>query len=65
MIKAYINNLTKSKFQQQGDVSHCALAIYTKKYLKAKEELWKLEYFTMQENIIFKDSSKRNQNPSR
>jgi hypothetical protein len=47
MIKAYINNLTKSKFQQQGDVSHCGLAIYTKKYLKAKEELWKLEGFGM------------------
>jgi hypothetical protein len=28
-------------------VSHC-LAIYSKKYLKAKEELWKLKYFTMQ-----------------
>jgi hypothetical protein len=24
------------------------LAIYSKKYLKAKEELWKLKYFTMQ-----------------
>jgi hypothetical protein len=45
-------------------VSHCGLAIYTKKYLKAKEELWKLKYFTMQ-NIIFKESSKRNQIPSR
>ncbi len=29
-----------------------------------KEELSKLKYFTMQ-NIIFKNSSKRNQNPSR
>jgi hypothetical protein len=28
-------------------VSHCGLAIYIKKYLKAKEELWKLKYFTM------------------
>jgi hypothetical protein len=28
-------------------VSHCDLAIYTAKYLKAKEEeLWKLKYFT-------------------
>jgi hypothetical protein len=42
-------------------VSHCGLAIYIKKYVKAKEELWKLKYFT----IIFKKSSKRNQNPSR
>jgi hypothetical protein len=24
------------------------LAIYIKKYIKAKEELWKLKYFTMQ-----------------
>jgi hypothetical protein len=29
-------------------VSHCGLAIYIKKYLKAKEELWKLKYITMQ-----------------
>ncbi len=30
-------------------VSHCGLAIYIIKYLKAKEELWKLlNYFTMQ-----------------
>ncbi len=29
-------------------LSHCALAIYIKKYLNAKEELWKLKYFTMQ-----------------
>jgi hypothetical protein len=27
-------------------VSHCGLANYMKKYLKAKEELWKLKYFT-------------------
>jgi hypothetical protein len=29
-------------------VSHCGLAIYIKKYLKAKQELWKFKYFTMQ-----------------
>jgi hypothetical protein len=29
-------------------VSHCGLAIYIKKDLKAKEELWILKYFTMQ-----------------
>jgi hypothetical protein len=44
-------------------VSHCGLAIYIKTYLKAKEELWKLKYFTMQKFIIFKKSSERN--PSR
>jgi hypothetical protein len=33
-------------------VSHHGLAIYNiKKNLKAKEELWKLEYFTMQKYI--------------
>jgi hypothetical protein len=46
--------------------THCSLAIYIKKYLKAKEELWKLKYFTMQKNVIFKKIlyNKRNQNPS-
>jgi hypothetical protein len=29
-------------------VLHWGLAIYIKKYLKAKEELWKPKYFTMQ-----------------
>jgi len=29
-------------------VSHCGLVIYIKRCLKAKEELWKLKYFTMQ-----------------
>jgi hypothetical protein len=29
-------------------VSHCGLAICIKKYLKAKEEIWKLNYFTLQ-----------------
>jgi hypothetical protein len=46
-------------------VSHCGLAIYIKKYLKAEEELWKIKYFTMpkynlqtnplQETKIFQD----------
>jgi hypothetical protein len=31
-------------------VSRCGLAIYIEKYLKAKEELWKLKYFTIQKN---------------
>ncbi len=29
-------------------VSHCDLAIYIKRYIKAKEEIWKLKYLTMQ-----------------
>jgi hypothetical protein len=42
-----------------------ALPIYIKKYFKAKEELWKFKYFSMQKYIIFKKSSPNNQNPSR
>jgi len=45
-------------------VSHYGLAIYIKKYLKAKEELWKFKNFHHVENIMLKKSSKRNQNPS-
>jgi hypothetical protein len=37
-------------------VSHYGLALYILKYFKAKEELWKLKYFTMKkynlENIL-------------
>jgi hypothetical protein len=40
--------MTNKTYKRRG-VSHCGLAIYIKKYLKAKEEeLWKLKYFTMQ-----------------
>jgi hypothetical protein len=59
-----MNECTFAHVVKQG-VSHCGLAIYVKKYLKATEELWKLKYFTNAKNIIFKKSSKRNQNPSR
>jgi hypothetical protein len=45
-------------------VSHCGLAIYIEKDLKAKEELWKIKYFTMQKHNLQKKSFKRNQNPS-
>jgi hypothetical protein len=40
-------NLRKTGHNQQGGgVSHYGLAIYIKKYIKAKEEeLWKLKYF--------------------
>jgi hypothetical protein len=33
---------------QTRGVSDCGLAIYIKRYLKAKEELWKLKYFPTQ-----------------
>ncbi len=38
-----MERITKS-FPTRG-VSHCGLAIYIKKYLKAKEELWKTQIF--------------------
>jgi hypothetical protein len=39
-----------------------ALPFFIKKYFKAKEELWKLKYFTMQKyNLLHQKSSKRNQ----
>jgi hypothetical protein len=43
-----VNNCVKAKFQSTRGVWHYDLAIYMKKYLKAKEELRKLKYFTMQ-----------------
>jgi hypothetical protein len=39
-------------------VSHCGLAIYIKKYLKAKEKLQKLKYFTMQKYNLHKNPPK-------
>jgi hypothetical protein len=53
------------KKEKKGGVSHCGLAIYIKKYLKAKEELWKFKYFTMQKYNLQNNCLKRNQNPSR
>jgi hypothetical protein len=45
-------------------MSHYGLAIYIKKYLKAKERIMKTQiYISPCKNIIFKKSSKRNQNP--
>jgi hypothetical protein len=46
------------KKRKQGGVSHCGLAIYSKKYLKAKEELGKLKYFTMQKCNLQKNRLK-------
>jgi hypothetical protein len=40
-------------------VRHCGLAIYIKKYLKAKEEeLCKLKYFHHAKNVLFKNPLK-------
>jgi hypothetical protein len=54
--------------ERATEVCHTPLALpFTlKKDLKAKEELWKLKYFTMQKyNLQNPKPSKRNQNPSR
>jgi hypothetical protein len=41
---------------QQRGVSHCGFAIDIKRYLKkAKEELWKFKYFTMQKYNLQKN----------
>jgi len=45
-------------------VSHCGLAIYIKKYLKVKRRILETQIFHNGKIIIFKKSSKRNQNPS-
>jgi hypothetical protein len=39
-------------------VSHYGLAIYIEKYLKAKEELRKIKYLTMQKYNLQKNPSK-------
>ncbi len=44
----YRNVGFNANWQLTRGVSHCSLAIYIKEYLKAKEELWKFKYFTMQ-----------------
>jgi hypothetical protein len=47
-------------FQKQKEtrgVSHCGLAIYVYKYLKAKEEMWKLKNISPCKHIISKKSS--------
>jgi hypothetical protein len=44
--------------ENKGCVLHCGLAIYIRKYLKAKEELWKFKYFTMQNSKLQKNPLK-------
>jgi hypothetical protein len=44
---------------------NAALPFTLKKYFKEKEELWKNSNISPCKNIIFKKSSKRNQNPSK
>ncbi len=57
---------TLEKKGKQRGVLHFGLAIYIQKYLNAKEELWKLKLFHHAKIYnLSKESSKRNQNPSR
>jgi hypothetical protein len=50
-----MNRKTSSRTQNKTrGVSHCGLAIYIKKYLKGKEELWILKYFTMKKDNLQK-----------
>jgi hypothetical protein len=49
---------TSTKQRTTRGVSHFRLAIYIKNYLKAKEELWKLKYFTMQRYNLQKNPLK-------
>jgi hypothetical protein len=44
--------LPKKKKKKKRVVSHYGLAIYIEKYVNAKEELWKLKYFTNAKNYI-------------
>jgi len=39
--------------------SHCGLAIHIKKYIKAKEDLWKLKYITMKKYNLRKIPQKK------
>jgi hypothetical protein len=52
------NSKNPSSKHKTRDVSHYGLAIFVKKYLKAKEELWKFKYVTMQKYNLEKNPLK-------
>jgi hypothetical protein len=56
---------TQPTYKQTRGVAHCSLAIYIKKYLKAKDKLWRFKYFTLQKYNLPKKCFNRDQNPSR
>jgi hypothetical protein len=58
-VKEYMDEKGKTN-KTRGVSHHDGLAIYIKKCLKAKENLWKFKYFTMQKYNLQKKSSKRN-----
>jgi hypothetical protein len=53
-----ISDETLANFIKQGGVSQHGLAIYIKRCLKAKTELWKFKYFTMQQYNLQKNPVK-------
>ncbi len=55
--KLSLQNHENNQFGTRG-VLNCGLAVYIKKYCKAKEELWKLKYFTMQKYNLRKNPLK-------
>ncbi len=59
-IRAYghIETIVRDGPIRNKGVSHCVLAIYIKKYFKAKEESWKLKHFTMQKYNLQKNPLK-------
>jgi hypothetical protein len=51
--------MSKVQILEKQGVSRCGLiAIYIKKYRKAKKELWKFKYFTMQKYNLQKNRLK-------
>ncbi len=56
---SHVNLDQKSHYPLQQGVCHPVALPYTlKKYLNAKEELWKFKYFTMQSYIFQKNPLK-------
>jgi hypothetical protein len=63
--EALVQSPSSREHQKQGVCHTMALAFTLKRYLMAKEELWKFKYFTTRKYNLKKKSSKTNQNPSR
>jgi hypothetical protein len=59
-IRTKCNWKHNNKSNNKGSVTLYGLVIYIKKYYKAKDELWKFKYFTMQKYNVQKQSSKHN-----
>jgi hypothetical protein len=55
----HLGYFKNTSLKEQGVCqSHCGIAIYIKKYRKAKEELREFKYFTMQKHNLQKNSPK-------